>query len=180
VAFILGMLDKIVSGGQTGADRAGLDWAISRGIPHGGWCPKGRRAEDEVIPAEYQLQEMRTTSYLKRTEQNVIDSDGTVILSIKPMLSSGSKRTAEFARKHKRPFLHIHSATVGAAEKLAAFVRDNQIRTLNVAGPRASSEPAIADFVAKVLDEAFAKTGDSSDEKEKHTSSECSGQARSR
>lgn len=150
------MLEKIVSGGQTGADRAALDWAISRGIPHGGWCPKGRRAEDEVIPAKYQLQEMRTSSYLKRTEQNVIDSDGTVIFSIKPTLSSGSKRTAEYARKHKRPFLHVHTERADPAGELAAFIEGNQIRTLNVAGPRASTEPTIATFVTMVLDAAMA------------------------
>jgi hypothetical protein len=98
------MIGKIVSGGQTGADRAALDWAISTGVPHGGWCPNGRRAEDEVIPSKYQLQEMGTTSYLKRTEQNVINSDGTLICSIRPALSTGSKRTAEFAKQAIAPY----------------------------------------------------------------------------
>jgi len=75
------MLTKIISGGQTGADRAALDAAIDLGIPHGGWIPKGRNAEDGTLPDKYQLQEMPTASYPKRTEQNVIDSDGTLILS---------------------------------------------------------------------------------------------------
>jgi hypothetical protein len=75
------MITKIISGGQTGADRAALDFALKFNIPHGGWIPKGRIAEDGPLPAKYQLQEMPTSSYPKRTEQNVIDSDGTLILS---------------------------------------------------------------------------------------------------
>jgi hypothetical protein len=75
------MINKIISGGQTGADRAALDFALKFNIPHGGWIPKGRIAEDGPLPAKYQLQEMPTSSYPKRTEQNVIDSDGTLIFS---------------------------------------------------------------------------------------------------
>ena len=85
---------KIVSGGQTGADRAGLDWAISMGIPHGGWCPRGRKAEDGVIPARYQLTETKSADYLTRTRWNVRDSNATVIFTLKPTLSGGSLRTA--------------------------------------------------------------------------------------
>lgn len=74
-------ISKIVSGGQTGADRGGLDAAIELGIPHGGWCPKGRKSEDGVIPEKYLLKEMSSADYLKRTEQNVVDSDATVIFT---------------------------------------------------------------------------------------------------
>lgn len=149
------MLEKIVSGGQTGADRAALDWAISRGIPHGGWCPKGRRAEDGVIPVHYNVEEMPTASYLMRTEQNVVDSDGTVIFSMKPRLSGGSQKTLEFALKHRKPPLLICPAAKDPAGMLRNFVRDCGIKALNVAGPRASNEPAVADFVTRVLNEAF-------------------------
>ena len=148
------MIEKIVSGGQTGADRAALDWAIRRGIPHGGWCPKGRLAEDGPIPSKYELQETTTKNYLQRTEQNVIDSDGTVIFSIKPELTGGSKRTFDFALKYKRPVLLICPLANDPGKMLRDFVRGCEIRTLNVAGPRASNEPAIADFVMRVLDEA--------------------------
>jgi len=75
------MLQKIISGGQTGADRAALDFAIGFDIPHGGWIPKGRKTEDGVLPDKYKLKEMPTASYPKRTEKNVLDSDGTLILS---------------------------------------------------------------------------------------------------
>jgi hypothetical protein len=149
------MIEKIVSGGQTGADRAALDWAISRSIPHGGWCPKGRLAEDGTIPACYNLREMTTKAYEERTEQNVIDSDGTVIFTVEPTLKSGSKKTAEFAVKHNKPLLHLHTSELQPAEKLSAFIAEYQIKTLNVAGPRASEEPTIGEFMRRVLDAAF-------------------------
>ena len=94
---------KLISGAQTGADRAALDWAIFRDIPHGGWCPKGRKAEDGKIPAQYQLTETPSASYLQRTEWNVRDSDGTVIFTVAAELAGGLKRTADFARKHGMP-----------------------------------------------------------------------------
>ena len=101
------MLQKIISGGQTGADRAALDFAIARGIPHGGWCPRGRLAEDGTIPALYQLSETPGPDHAQRTEWNVRDSDGTVIFSIAPALTGGSRETAELARQHQKPCLHL-------------------------------------------------------------------------
>ena len=83
------MIKKIISGGQTGADRAALDSAIKLGIPHGGWIPKGRITENGPLPEKYQLQEMPTISYPRRTEQNVIDSDGTLIVARGKLISPG-------------------------------------------------------------------------------------------
>ena len=100
------MLDKIVSGGQTGADRAALDFAIKHKIPHGGWVPKGRLAEDGPIPSKYKLTEMPTDNYKERTEQNVIDSDGTLIIS-HGKLTGGSAYTGKMAKKHSRPYFHV-------------------------------------------------------------------------
>ena len=97
---------KIISGGQTGADRGGLDAAIEIGVPHGGWCPKGRRAEDGTIPPIYDLGEMRSSSYVSRTEQNVIDSHATVVLTCGPP-TGGSRKTIEFADTHQRPCLQV-------------------------------------------------------------------------
>ena len=88
----------IVSGGQTGADRAALDWALAHGMPCGGWCPKGRKAEDGPIDSKYPLKETPSSSYLQRTEWNVRDSDATVLFSIESALTGGSKKTVEFAR----------------------------------------------------------------------------------
>ena len=150
------MLDTltIISGGQTGADRAALDWAIARGVQHGGWCPKGRKAEDGPIAGHYQLRETPSTNYVQRTEWNVRDSDGTVVFSIAPVLSGGSKKTVELARKHGRPVLHVSKAGGVPAARVALrhFVAEHGIRVLNVAGPRASKEPEIGAFVRAVLD----------------------------
>ncbi len=98
-------ITKIISGGQTGADRGGLDAAIYCQIPHGGWCPKGRKAEDGKIPSKYHLKEMNTSDYLSRTEANVVDSDATIVFTEK-MATGGSLRTLEFALKHGKPWHH--------------------------------------------------------------------------
>lgn len=143
----------IVSGGQTGADRAALDWAIAHGIPHGGWCPKGRIAEDGVIPNTYCLREATSPEYAERTLWNVRDSDATVILSISPILIGGSKRTLDYAAQLGKPCQHLIR---GMNPVLAvAFLRKHKVRTLNVAGPRASKEPEVYDFVVGVLNEAL-------------------------
>jgi len=152
-------LIRIVSGGQTGADRAALNWAITHGISHGGWCPKGRRAEDGTIPRRYQLVETPSASYLQRTEWNVRDSDGTVILSIAETLTGGSRRTAELARQHGKPWLHVAKSAGGrdAGALVRRFVRQHGIHVLNVAGPRASTEPEVGAFVTSVLERAFPR-----------------------
>ena len=95
------MIEKIISGGQTGADRAALDFAIKHNIPYGGWISKGRKTEDGTLPEQYLLQEMPTGSYPRRTEKNVLDSDGTLIVS-HGLLSGGSALTTSYAEKHKK------------------------------------------------------------------------------
>jgi hypothetical protein len=150
---------KIISGGQTGADRAALDWAITNDWPHGGWCPKGRTAEDGTIPECYLLQETPLADPSQRTEWNVRDSDGTVILSIAPTLIGGSQITLELAQESGKPVLHLYQARHNLpGQALAGFVRDHKIQTLNVAGSRASQEPNIARFVREVLNGAFIET----------------------
>lgn len=150
---------EIWSGGQTGADRAALDFARAHGIPHGGWCPRGRRAEDGVIPRCYRLAETASDAYEERTRLNVRDSDATVIFSLAPELAGGSLRTLETARLLGKPVLHLTAARdVGnAATRLREFVRRHHARRLNVAGPRASEEPGLAAFVEAVLHAAFAE-----------------------
>ena len=92
------IINRIISGGQTGADRAGLDWAIEDGVAHGGWFPKDRRAEDGPIDAKYQLRENPSSNYAQRTEWNVGDSDGRVFFSIGKSISGGSLETMEFSQ----------------------------------------------------------------------------------
>ena len=147
---------KIVSGGQTGADRTALDWAIAHGVPHGGWCPKGRLAEDGAISQRYLLQETPAADSSQRTEWNARDSDGTVLLSIAPQLTGGSGLTLRLAQILGKPALHLCKSSPSLpGPALADFVRSNKIKILNVAGPKASEEPGIVMFVQEVLDAAF-------------------------
>ena len=145
---------KIVSGGQTGADRAALDWAMAHGVPHGGWCPQGRLAEDGPIDPKYHLKETPSVDYAERTEWNVRDSDGTVIFSIAEELTGGSLATAHFTRVHGKPCLHLSRKNKHPAAKLRAFIAQHRIKVLNVAGPRASSEPEVGDWVKQMLSQA--------------------------
>ena len=151
-------LQRIVSGGQTGADRAALDWAIQNGIAHGGWCPQGRWAEDGPLPSIYQLRETPDNHPTQRTEWNVRDSDGTVIFSVDSALKGGSKYTQQCAVMHDKPCLHLRrDQSDRAADRLVEFIRDHRIKVLNVAGPRASSEPEVGPFVKAVLEEAWKR-----------------------
>ena len=138
-------LERIVSGGQTGADQAALDVAMELGIPHGGWVPKGRKTESGPLPAQYLLREMPTDSYAKRTEQNVMDSDGTLIIS-HGELSEGSDYTRMMAAKHGKPWIHIDADKQSidvAVEMIRTWISGNEIETLNVAGPPMSKDPLI-------------------------------------
>ena len=140
-----------MSGGQTGADRAALDWAIANGLQHGGWCPEGRLAEDGQIPGRYDLMELTGAGYRARTKANVRDSDGTLIISLDPDLTGGSRQTAVFAKSLRKPCLHVHPSADWKAT-LQRWIALNAIAVLNVAGPRASGAPAIGNFVKEVLD----------------------------
>ena len=146
------MIQKIVSGGQTGVDRTALDWALAHHIPHGGWCLAGRRTEDGVIPDCYVLQETPEQNYQQRTKRNVRDSDGTLIIAAMKELTGGSLFTQEYANKINRPCLHVYPCK-GWRERVNAFLESNPIRVLNVAGPRNSGAPGIERFVHEVLDE---------------------------
>jgi hypothetical protein len=131
-----------------------LDVAILLNITHGGWVPKDRLAEDGPIHTKYQLQEMSTDSYEARTEQNVIDSDGTLIIS-HGELTGGSAFTRKMAMKHGKPWFHVDLnklPSFQAAMVIEDWVSKNVIETLNVAGPRHSKDPLIYDLVTVILE----------------------------
>jgi hypothetical protein len=145
-------VSKIVSGGQTGVDRGALDAAIELGIAHGGWCPRGRLAEDGKIPRKYQLQETDSWRYYIRTQRNVLDSDGTLIL-YRNVLRGGTALTRTFAQQAQKPLFYIDLASRNAplaVRNLQTWLRLRRIQTLNVAGPRQSSAPGIQ-LAAKLL-----------------------------
>lgn len=144
------VIEKIISGGQTGVDRAGLDAAIALGTPHGGWCPKGRKAEDGVIPAVYQLQETPTADYKQRTKWNVRDSDGTLILTHGEP-TGGTALTIRLAAVYGKPCLVVDLDDYPSPENVCAWLTTNDIRVLNIAGPRESGCPGIYDQATQFL-----------------------------
>ena len=148
-----GQLKKICSGGQTGVDRAALDVALYLQMPHGGWCPRGRRSEDGPISKQYLLRETESADYSVRTEKNIIDADGTLILHHGP-LSGGTKLTWKLAKRHQSPVLKIDLESQSIAISAPAFwdwVEQQQIATLNVAGPRESSCAGIGELSRRFL-----------------------------
>ena len=126
---------RVVSGGQTGVDRAALDAALETGIPRGGWCPKGRIATDGCIPRQYPLEETPSPEYAQRTEWNVRDSDGTLILHSGP-LSGGTAFTIQCARRLGKPVLVIDLDREPSTQEVLRWLTREEVRTLNVAGPR--------------------------------------------
>ena len=153
------MVRRIVSGGQTGADRGALDAAIELGLEHGGYCPAGRRAEDGRIPERYRLIETASADHAERTERNVVESDGTLLITRGPA-SGGSALTAALAARHRRPLLHLdldqHVAAASCAKTVREWLVTWDIEILNVAGPRASGCPDIAQDVRALLLGALA------------------------
>ncbi|MEW6185996.1 MAG: putative molybdenum carrier protein [Thermodesulfobacteriota bacterium] len=136
------IFSKIISGGQTGVDRAALDAALELGIPCGGWCPKGRRAEDGPISLKYPLSETGSPNYPLRTEKNVREADGTCILTNGP-LRGGTALTVRFAVELEKPYLIIDLNDHFDPPKVREWGEKNNIKTLNVAGPRESEAPGI-------------------------------------
>lgn len=157
-------LTKIISGGQTGVDRAALKIAKLLGIPHGGWCPYKRNAEDGIIPLEFQLEELPAPSaeesidpnatYRMRTKLNVENSDGTlIILKNKPQQGTGTLHTIMMAKQLKKPYFIIKLADDSSIIDIAVnWIIKNNIRTLNVAGPRETQEPGISAAAYSILE----------------------------
>ena len=145
-------ISKIVSGGQTGVDRAGLDVALSLAYPIGGWCPKGRIAEDGVIDQQYPLQETPRSDYYQRTEWNVRDSDGTLIICWGPP-TGGTGYTMEHAKKLGRPFFifDLKQPQPEQQKNFAIWVAQHNIRTLNIAGPRENPAQTIYPAAKEIL-----------------------------
>lgn len=157
-------LSKVISGGQTGVDRAALEVALFLEIPHGGWCPKGRRAEDGPIPETFDLIETASFNYAIRTEKNVVQSDGTLIL-FRNVITRGTGLTVKFAKRHQRPYLCIDlaeipdtdaDATEAASQEILGWLTKENINVLNVAGPRESTTPNINSQSHSLLLNTFA------------------------
>ena len=148
-------VERVVSGGQTGVDRAALDAALELGIPCGGWCPRGRRSEGGPIPGRYPLRETATASYPERTGRNVRDADATLVLKRGP-LRGGTALTVSLARRAGRAFLVVDLADRDARAGIRGWLEREGIRVLNVAGPRESEAPGIHDDVVALMREVLS------------------------
>jgi len=149
-------VEKIISGGQTGVDRAALDVALAMGIACGGWCPKGRRAEDGRIPSRYPLVEIVSPAYSQRTKRNVQESDANLILC-RGEPRGGTLLTVRTAARLGKPCLAVDVGAPTAVAEIRAWLRGKAIRTLNVAGPRESQSPGITFEATQLLHELFAR-----------------------
>jgi hypothetical protein len=145
---------KVVSGGQTGVDRAALDAARALGLPCGGWCPRGRQAEDGPIAAIYPLVETPSADYAQRTRWNVRDADGTLVLT-RGRVEGGTAFTITVARRRRRPLLVVDLAPGPDPAEADRWVREGGIRVLNVAGPRESQRPGIGAEARAFLERLF-------------------------
>ncbi|MBL7112815.1 MAG: putative molybdenum carrier protein [Bacteroidales bacterium] len=150
------MIKKIISGGQTGADQGGLDFALEYGIEAGGWCPKGRICENGVIPARYPVEEVEEDDYNLRTKQNVRDSDGTLLIIRDGLMEEGTHLTIDFCRDFSKPWFLVDLKVMsGQLESIYSALADwtdkNRISVLNVAGNRESNSPGIQEETAALL-----------------------------
>jgi hypothetical protein len=148
------VIERIVSGGQTGVDRAALDAGLAFGVPVGGWCPRGRLAEDGPIDPRYPLRETPSASYRQRTEWNVRDSDGTLVLT-RGRPSGGTALTIARARQHRRPVLVLDLSARPGVPSLLHWLETSGIAVLNVAGPRESQQPGIQAESRAFLEDAL-------------------------
>jgi hypothetical protein len=143
-----------MSGGQTGVDRAALDWAIAHDVPHGGWCPKGRKAEDGPLDPRYALVETESAGYRQRTHANARDSDGTLIINLGE-LAGGTLETKRYAEKIGKPVLVVQlddGIPPHARTEFDRWLEAAQIAVLNIAGPRESMRPGIYARAYRLLD----------------------------
>lgn len=144
-------IEKIISGGQAGVDRAALDAARAADVPVGGWCPRGRRAEDGAIPNKYPLSETPSADYAQRTAWNVRDSDGTLIIAPGD-LAGGTALTREEAERQGRPYLHVDPSDADAVSTIRMWIGEENIQVLNVAGPRVSEVEGIYATARSIVD----------------------------
>lgn len=149
---------KIISGGQTGVDRAALDWAISRVIDHGGWCPRGRLAQDGCLPSRYLLRETLSSGYSQRTRLNIEEADATLLVHFGPLMG-GSELTQRLAFKLAKPLALFDASQPwsGQIVSMQTWLSSNSSHVLNIAGPSAQRHPGIYETTLKVLDQLFSK-----------------------
>lgn len=149
------LISAIISGGQTGVDRAALDFALAQGIPCGGWCPKGRKSEDGFIPEKYPLKETSSPEYHFRTRKNILSSDGTLIIAKDNLMDRGTQLTQALCGKLQKPCFLASGVHADDKENFRVWLKVNNIQTMNVAGCREGSQPGIYTRALEVLEFLF-------------------------
>ena len=160
----MNILRKIISGGQTGVDQAALRAARDCGLAIGGWCPPGRVCDAGVIPAEFPLRETEQERSLdapdvprsQRTEWNVRDSDGTLVIQLgETVADPGTEWAMQCAKRYGRPLLVCDVSDPDAKQKIQEWLRGNEIKVLSVGGPAESASPGIGDRAYRLLRGVF-------------------------
>lgn len=149
---------QIISGGQTGVDRAALDFALQNGVDCDGWCPQGRISEDGPIDIKYPLNETKSSNPEERTKRNVSDSDGVLIL-VDDKMDLGTVLTIDFAEISGKPLylVHLRMNRADQEEGISSFIEEYKLEKINIAGPRESNSPGIYDKATAFLNELFWK-----------------------
>lgn len=146
----------IISGSQTGVERAALDWAIKNELPHGGWCPAGLLSAAEPVDPCYKLKETETDKLLESVENNVRDADGTIVFTIAPKAAGPAQKAVSFSKKQKKPVVHLHRGILGVSEKIVAFLDKYYIRRLHISGSQEDVEAGIGEWMTSELEKAKA------------------------
>ncbi len=143
----------IITASQKGANRTALDWAIKCEFPHGGWCPVGCLTEDDA-PLPYKLKETPTENVLESVEYNVRDSDATLVLTLGPKTAGAAQKAVSYAKKQKKPILHLHRGLLGVSEKIVGFLDKYYVRRLHLTGSSEADEAGISAWMSAELDKA--------------------------
>jgi hypothetical protein len=154
---------KIISGGQTGVDRAALDFALGSGVECGGWCPPARESESGRIPDKYPLKEVEVSEYNERTRRNILDSDATLVITAGGRMEPGTLLTIEWANKYSRPLHHLDLEDLDKLDETSladvrTWLLSGRITVLNVAGNRESTSPGIGEYTRLFLERLFGRT----------------------
>ncbi len=157
---------RIISGGQTGADQGGLDFALKHGWPCGGWCPPGRRCETGRIPGRYPVREVEAGDYNERTRRNIQDADATLVITQLGFMEEGTGLTLAWCEEYDRPNFHFDISIPGLIKpqylaELSEWLKAHEIAVLNIAGNRESNSPGIQACTLTLLEKLFfPKVGD--------------------
>lgn len=144
----------IITGAQTGVERAALDWALKYEFPHGGWCPQGALATEEPIDPRYKLKEGATDSLLEAITSNVRDAEATLVFTLAPKAAGMAQKAVSNAKKQKKPVLHVHRGILGVSEKIVAFLDKHYVRRLHVTGSMETDEAGVSDWAMGEMEKA--------------------------